>query len=254
MPREPFEYVKVDNKLPDHPKLDGLGPSTRVTLMGTLIEIWCYCDRLRTDGWISARKWRELASATGRRLALDLGFVEEVGDSYQVHDYLDRQRSRAEIAALSEVRRKAGSKGGFARANAMASATANATAPATAPAQAAATSNLSSKSVAEQSRASCPTGKTAPPTPSAAPAEPSPARDARPYRSAAGRPAPPRAAPSCPVCAKPHTLADCPVQAGHEPPRELPRPYVPLPTRDEVIRQVRQAATTTPDPDDDIPF
>src|SRR5262249_52453920 len=63
-----------------------------------------------------------------RRQLVDHGLAERVDGGYQIHDYLDHQRSRAQIDGTTEHRRKAGAKGGRETANRAANAAANAAA------------------------------------------------------------------------------------------------------------------------------
>jgi|SRR5215467_6672731 len=102
------EWIKVDNELPRHDKLALLSPQDRLTLMGSLVDAWSYCDRGRTDGLIHQDRWNTIANPLGRRLMLRTGFAEPVPSGYQMHDYLGHQRSRADIEAAVDQRRKAG--------------------------------------------------------------------------------------------------------------------------------------------------
>jgi hypothetical protein len=112
--RPNWEYVRVDVLLPVNHKLDGLNSSAK----WTLIELWAHCGQHLTDGFVRDAMWRRFGTPAGRRALVDHGLAERVDGGYQMHDYLQHQRSRAEVEDLREKRRKAGEKGGKAKANA----------------------------------------------------------------------------------------------------------------------------------------
>src|SRR6185312_11444594 len=114
MARPNWEYIRVDVLLPGNPKLDGLTYPSR----WTLIELWCHCGQYLTDGFVRDAVWRRLGTANARRQLLEHDLAHRVPGGYQMHDYLEHQRSRAEVEDLREKRRKAGAKGGNAKANA----------------------------------------------------------------------------------------------------------------------------------------
>lgn len=122
MARPNWEYVRVDVLLPSSHKLDGLHPAAK----WTLIELWCHCGQHLTDGFVRDAIWRKTGTANARRALVGAGLAEQVAGGYQMHDYLDHQRSRAEVLALKKKRSEAGRKGGRATANAAASAGASA--------------------------------------------------------------------------------------------------------------------------------
>ena len=92
-----------------------------------------YSDYHRTDGFVPTGVWPALPGTPGAIKSLvTMGLWEPVAGGYMVHDYLDYNRSRADIEALERSRRAAGQAGGAAKARAsplakpLASATANA--------------------------------------------------------------------------------------------------------------------------------
>ena len=96
-----------------------------------------YSDYHRTDGFVPTGVWPALPGTPGAiRSLVTTGLWEPVAGGYMVHDYLDYNRSRADIEALEQARRLAGQAGGAAKARAsplakplafaIASATANA--------------------------------------------------------------------------------------------------------------------------------
>lgn len=120
MARPNWEYIRIDVLLPEHPKIDLLSRSAR----WTLVELWCYCGRNRTDGIVSAARWKTFGTAGERRQIEDAGFAEPIGlgGGYVMHGYLEHQRSREQIEQLSKNRADAGRKGGSSRGGGEASA------------------------------------------------------------------------------------------------------------------------------------
>lgn len=107
MPRPGWTYVRIDDQLPEHYKLDGLKEGARMHLLGTLVEVLAYCSRNLSDGEISDARWELLGTPLGRRLLSERGFAAPTPGGWKVHDYLGHQRSKEEVAALSEAGRKA---------------------------------------------------------------------------------------------------------------------------------------------------
>jgi hypothetical protein len=105
--------------MPEHPKVEGLSDAA----FRLLVTSWCWSSRQLTDGRIPATSWAKRGTAKARRELVAAGLAE-VGDdgTVQLHDYLEHQRSAAEVAALREKRREAGRRGGTAKARAVASA------------------------------------------------------------------------------------------------------------------------------------
>lgn len=114
MARPNWEYVRVDVLLPSNHKLDGLHPAAK----WTLIELWCHCGQHLTDGYVRDAMWRKIGTPRTRQAIIAAGLAEKVDGGYQMHDYLEHQRSRADVLALKKKRADAGRKGGTARANA----------------------------------------------------------------------------------------------------------------------------------------
>lgn len=109
MARPNWEYIRVDVLLPEHPKLDGMSPAAK----WILIEMWCYCGRLRTDGLITEDRWKRFGTAALRKQITDRGLAEKLRlGGYLMHDYTEHNRSRQEIDELSAKRAEAGRKGG----------------------------------------------------------------------------------------------------------------------------------------------
>lgn len=113
--RDTRTYVKVHDGLPEHPKFLAVG--------GDAGWLWlcgdCYCSRQTTDGRIPKALVPRLSDradpmALAARL-VDVGLWIDRGDHYEMHDYLEHNRSAAEIKELRAKRSAAGSRGGRAR-------------------------------------------------------------------------------------------------------------------------------------------
>lgn len=113
MARPNWEYIRVDVLLPEHPKLDGMLPAAK----WTLVEMWCYCGRNRTDGIITGARWKTFGTASHRREIVARDLAEPLGNDggFLMHDYTEHNRSRNEIDELSARRAEAGRKGGSSR-------------------------------------------------------------------------------------------------------------------------------------------
>lgn len=104
MPADNRPYIRVHNSMPEHPKVVGLSHGA----FRTLIKLWCYCDRNATDGTVPAG----VASDHRRSHLLELekaGLLEYRGGDWHCHDYLDHQRSAADVAVTLSKARRAGS-------------------------------------------------------------------------------------------------------------------------------------------------
>lgn len=106
----------MDVLLPDNPKLDGLSPAAK----WTLVELWCHCGQHLTDGFVRDAKWSRFGNAAIRRKIVEKGLATRVEGGYQMHDYLDHQRSRAEVEEVRATRSAAGKASAAARAKAKA--------------------------------------------------------------------------------------------------------------------------------------
>lgn len=124
-------YIRVHDGMDDHPKVVGLSDAAFRLLMRS----WSYCSRQLTDGQLPEAAWKVRGTAKARRELISAGLAHVPGSScthnncpepppghVQMHDYLEHQRSAAEVADLRRQRAEAGRKGGRARANGQASA------------------------------------------------------------------------------------------------------------------------------------
>jgi hypothetical protein len=105
-------YIRVHDGMPDHPKVETL--SDRAFRL--LIETWCWSARHLTDGRMPRAVWNRRATPKARRELVDAGLVIDHGpDGIEMHDYLQHQRSRAEVAEISANRRAASIKANHTR-------------------------------------------------------------------------------------------------------------------------------------------
>lgn len=109
-------WANLDDQFPNHPKVIRLSNAAfRLHVSGI-----CYCAKYRTDGRISAEVVPMLLPRYTRKVLDELAagdrplWVPVVG-GYEIHDYLEWNRSKAEIQEhkerLRKVRSEAGRKG-----------------------------------------------------------------------------------------------------------------------------------------------
>jgi hypothetical protein len=102
------DWIRLSVNLPQHEKIEAL--SDRAFRL--LIESWCYCGAQLTDGRIGAAKWRRMGSLRSRNELAVTGLLHEQEDgSVVMHDYLEWQRSRAEVLAERSRKSDGAAKG-----------------------------------------------------------------------------------------------------------------------------------------------
>jgi hypothetical protein len=116
-------YVKVHDGLPDHPKIVEAGGEAGWMYICGL----AYASRQLTDGVLPRRLVRRMTDGSNPEASASalvrVGLWHEgehdcpscpqaSTDSYVIHDYLDHQRSAAEVSELREKRAAAGRRGG----------------------------------------------------------------------------------------------------------------------------------------------
>jgi hypothetical protein len=95
-------YVMLDDKFPEHPKIDVLSDAAfRLMVAGI-----CYCNRHTTDGLVHTPRVDRLVPKFKPSTLRELTDGDEPlwlpGDGgFDVHDYLDWNKSRAQIEAQS---------------------------------------------------------------------------------------------------------------------------------------------------------
>lgn len=92
-------WIKIDDGITEHPKC--------VDLTSAAWTLWlhglAYCSRNLTDGYIPTAMLPRLSAVSNPRKVADAlvnaGLWHRENGGYQVHDYCDHQRSRADIEA-----------------------------------------------------------------------------------------------------------------------------------------------------------
>lgn len=108
-------FVKVDDKLPQHPKM--LHATAHQPLaFGLYVAGLCYANLNRTDGFLPAGCVPFLTAAKRPRPAVqalvDAALWHEIEGGYVIHDYLKHQASAAQINSKlrrDSARKRAGS-------------------------------------------------------------------------------------------------------------------------------------------------
>lgn len=104
-----MSWVRIDSAFPGHRKVLDLEPDLSNAAVGLHLLAICYADAYRTDGHLPRRAMRLVTADPGwQNHAAELvrvGLWHEAKDGYDVHDYLQWQRSAAEIEALSKMQR-----------------------------------------------------------------------------------------------------------------------------------------------------
>ena len=111
---ESFDYrpfVRLDHGMPENPKVVGLSD----TAFRLYVEAICWCSRQETDGEIPEAMMRRLGSVKACNELVRAGLVERSDVAFHIHDYLDFQRSAAEIQAFRDAKGVAGAKGNHQR-------------------------------------------------------------------------------------------------------------------------------------------
>lgn len=108
---DPRTYIKVHDGMPDHPKVDGLSDAA----FRLLVETWCWSSRHLTDGFVRQAAWVKRGRPKARAELLAAGLAEEVDGGVQMHDYLEHQRSAAQVEEIMKARGRGGSVGNHIR-------------------------------------------------------------------------------------------------------------------------------------------
>lgn len=104
--REEITYILVHDRMPYHRKIRGLSDAA----FRLLVELWCWCGENLTDGLVDEDVWPTMRTKNARKELLDKGLVVQLDDgAISVHDWLDIQRSTAEVEKARE-RKSAGGK------------------------------------------------------------------------------------------------------------------------------------------------
>lgn len=108
-------YVKLDDKITDHPKIAAAGPLAAWLFVSAL----CYSSRHLTDGAIHRNVLPQVSNVPSPlKHAAELvrvGLFIQTEDGWQIHEYTERQTTRAEVESKRSGRASAGRKGAAAR-------------------------------------------------------------------------------------------------------------------------------------------
>ncbi|WP_160141479.1 hypothetical protein [Arthrobacter sp. SLBN-83] len=98
----------------DHPKIEAMSDTAKVHWL----RLTGWCNRMRTDGYVSAAKAKERGPKVFKELTTELvpgrgAMLEAQPDGrYRLHDYLNHQWSKEEIELQAAKNRENGAKGG----------------------------------------------------------------------------------------------------------------------------------------------
>jgi hypothetical protein len=104
-------YIKVHDGIEEHPKILPLSDGAFRLLMTT----WCWCSKYLTDGHVPAAIWARRGTPKQRRELVTAGLVEETPAGVLMHDYLDHQRSAAQVDEIKGARAAAATKANHVR-------------------------------------------------------------------------------------------------------------------------------------------
>lgn len=112
-----MDWLKLYTSLPDDEKLIAAGAEDGWHLhLALYVCGLCYCAKNETDGRIPKAQMPRLSTVPDApELAGDLvgaGLWHDKGSHYVVHGYTERQRTKAQLDRVREVRAEAGRKGG----------------------------------------------------------------------------------------------------------------------------------------------
>ena len=104
-------WIKLDDDFPDHPKMRKIFRKGGSDAMWLHIAGLCHSSRFLTDGFIAAEDVEDLTLLRNPTKALNVLLTipnvwKEVPGGYQIINYLDHQRSRADIEHEREMARK----------------------------------------------------------------------------------------------------------------------------------------------------
>jgi hypothetical protein len=98
--RDPRPYFTISNEMPRNAKIRRLSDAA----FRMFIELLADANQYRTDGLITTRDINVRGAKVGKEL-IAAGLVDERDDGdYEIHDYLKHQKSRKDLAKLSNDR------------------------------------------------------------------------------------------------------------------------------------------------------
>ncbi len=108
-------YVPIDTHFPTNPKVLGLSDSA----FRVYVEAACYAKEHLTDGLITHTAGKKM-HRRGKKVCdelVDSGLWREHPEGYEIHGWLGRNKSRAEVEEMARLRAKSGHLGGKEKAN-----------------------------------------------------------------------------------------------------------------------------------------
>lgn len=108
MTKDTRTYITLHDGMPENGKIRPLSDKA----FRTIINLWCWCSRERNDGNFTEAAFKTFGTPKARAELIEAGLIERTENGFYAHDYLEHQRSRAQIEELSRVRSEAGKKGG----------------------------------------------------------------------------------------------------------------------------------------------
>lgn len=102
-------FFKLDVNFTEHPRTQELSDKA----FRALVELWCYCKRLNTDGKVPMKLYKSYHYEVRKQLANH--YVKELPHEVEMVGYLEHQQSAAELADLRKRRAEYGRRGGLAK-------------------------------------------------------------------------------------------------------------------------------------------
>lgn len=107
-----MEYVRIDENFCDHPKVLAIHRTIRPAAGWLYLRALCYAAKLESDGYVPAGICESDSDDEAAEALCDAGLWHEIDGGFTIHDFLDWNRSKSQIAEIREKRREAGSRGG----------------------------------------------------------------------------------------------------------------------------------------------
>lgn len=111
MARRKFPFVRLHILFPRHPKVAALSDAAFRAQVSAL----CYCQEAETDGFVVEQVAASFAKPRVTAELVRAGIWEEADGGWLIHDYLEWNDSKAEIADRREARAMAGAMGAATR-------------------------------------------------------------------------------------------------------------------------------------------
>jgi hypothetical protein len=90
-------WIRIEDTMPEHPKFLKAGPRASWLFISTL----CWSARLLTDGQVPAEAFPRIMPepdiADLVALLVEVGLLDQTDDGYQIHNYEQYQRTRAQV-------------------------------------------------------------------------------------------------------------------------------------------------------------